>query len=346
MKYLFLLISITFLFTGCSKKDAQPVVNKNQFIADTSDIKTSPADNPNEAFLLKYSYEKGKKYNYRVSLVSSDKQVMKTDTTVTQSVKQNTYYLMEITPTEIDQDGVMEINAVINSSKVDALANGQKFSYESGLVKDSTDKVKFAEYECLLKNPFSIRVSKTGEILEIFRADKIANRFIELKGYADSLNTDQKTGVRKNIVEGLLRPLMTQLFRQVPGHNVAKDSIWTIPQPATQMMVFSVQNTNVYKIADLEKYNNDKVALISGTLNTVITGNNKATNQGISYNFTKPVTSAGGKIYFDITKGYVIKSTTNTKIESHVSMEGPTPKGKQKGERSETVENMYVVELL
>jgi hypothetical protein len=240
----------------------------------------------------------------------------------------------------------MELNVVINSSKLDAEANGKKFTFESGTVKDSLDKVKFAEYECLINNPFSLRVSKSGEILEIFRSDKITNRFLELKGYADSLNAEQKAGVRKNIVEGLLRPLTMQLIRQVPDHAVAKDSTWSYSQPATQMMVFSVQNTNVYKILNLEKYNNDKVAVITGSMNTVITGNNKAVNQGIAYNFTKPVTSAGGKIYFDVTKGYVIKSTTNTRIESHVTMEGPTPKGPKKGARSEVVENMYVVEML
>jgi hypothetical protein len=240
----------------------------------------------------------------------------------------------------------MEINAIINSAKVEALANGQKFSYESGSVKDSLEKVKFAEYECLIKNPFSIRVSKTGEILEIFRSDKITNRFLELKGYADSLNSDQKSGIRKNMVDGLLKPLMNQIFRQVPAHSVAKDSSWHYQQPATQMMVFNVQNTNNYKIQSLEKYNDDRVAIVSGSINTLITGNNKTVNQGVSYNFSKPVTNAGGKIYFNITKGYVIKSKTFTSIESHVSMEGPSPKGKQKGERSETVTNMYIIELL
>ena len=346
MKHLFLFIIIAALFAGCGNKENKPVTDKNQFIADSSAIKTTPADNPNEAFTIKYAFEKGKKYNYRVTLNSTDIQSMKTDTTISQAVKQNTCYLLELTPTEIDQDGVMEINAVINSTKVDAQANGQKFSYETGSVKDSSNKVKFAEYECLAKNPFSLRVSKTGEILEIFRADKIANRYIELKGYADSVSADQKAGIRKNMVEGLLRPLMNQIFRPVPNHNVAKDSIWSYQQPASQIMVFTVQNTNLYKILNLEKYNNDKVAVILGSMNTSISGNNKAVNQGITYNFSKPVTSAGGKIYFDVTKGYILKSTTTTKIESHVTMEGPTPKGNKKGQRTETVENVYIVEFI
>jgi hypothetical protein len=253
---------------------------------------------------------------------------------------------MEITPAEIDQDGIMEVNVVVNSARVDAEANGKKFTYESGTVKDSSDRVKFAEYECLINNAFSLRVSRTGEILEIFRADKIANKFLALKGYADSVSADQKTAIRKNMVDGLLKPLMNQIFRIVPNHNIAKDSSWSYQQPATQMMVFNVQSTSVFKIINLEKYNDDKVAEISGSMNTVVSGNNKAVNQGISYNFSKPVTNAGGKIYFDITKGCIIKAKTFTNIQSHVTMEGQTPKGIQKGDRNETIDNTYIVEML
>jgi hypothetical protein len=331
---------------SCGKKEDKPVTGKNQFAADTSDMKTTPADNPNEAFSLKYSYEKGKKYNYRISLTSSDKQVLKTDTTISQSIRQTAAYLIELTPVEIDPDGTMELNVLINSTKVDADANGKIYSFEYGVTKDSLEKVKFAEYEAMVKNPFSIRVSNLGDIIEIFRADRISNRFIQLKGFADSVTTEQRAGVTKNMAEQLLRPLMNQIFRKVPDHNMAKDSSWSYTQPPAQATVFKMENTNIFKVANLEKFNSDKIAVLEGYLKTVITGNNKASERGVDYNFSKPVTSAGGKIYFDVSKGHVIKSKTFTKMQTHVAMEGPGPKGRQKGERSETVENTYIMELL
>ena len=335
------------LLVSCSKKEDKPVSGKNQFAVDSSDIKTSPVDNPNESFVLKYSYEKGKKYNYRISFLASDKQIMKSDSTITKSVRQNSFYLLELTPSEIDPDGIMELNIVFTSSKVDAVdPNGIKYSYEYGVTKDSLEKVKFAEYDALINNPFSIRVSKSGEILEIMRADRISRRYIELKGFADSLSTEQKSGVTKNLADQLLRPLMNQIFRKVPDHNLAKDSSWAYPQPPTQGSVFKLENTNVYNVTNLEKLNNDKIAVIDGYLKTVVTGNSKVTDRGINYNFSKPVTSAGGKIYFNVTKGFVIKSKTNSKMESHVSMEGITPAGKQKGEKWETIDNTYIMELL
>ena len=343
--YLLLLVSLLFV-TGCSKKEDKPVDNKNLYNVDSSDIKTKPVDNPNESFTLFYNYEKGTKYSYKLSSISIDDQEMKAGTVIKQSVKQNIIYLLELTPTQKDQDGTLELDVTINKVKLDAQANGQNFSFESGSVKDSANRVQYAEYEALAKNTFSVRVSKKGEILDIFRADKISNRYIQLKGYSDSLNAEQKNMVRTNMIQGALRPILIQLFRQVPDHNIAKDSTWTLVQPASQFMSFSLQNTNLFKIQNLEQFNDDKVAVIDAGLSTVVTGNTKVTDRGVSYNFTKPVTHADGKIYYNISKGYIIKSKTQTKVNIFYTMEAPTPKGKQKGERKETIQNINIVEML
>ena len=49
-----------------------------------------------------------------------------------------------------------------------------------------TAKIKqFAEFYSLYNNPFSIRFNKNGEVLEVYKADKISNKFLEIKGAAD-----------------------------------------------------------------------------------------------------------------------------------------------------------------
>ena len=347
MKYLILLIfTVSLLIAGCSKKEEKPVVNKNQYLTDTSGLKTIPVSNPNESFLLKYTYEKGKKYQYRISSFSSDLETMKAETTMTQSFRQNSVYILELTPLETDQECTIELSAVVSSIKIDAWIDGQKISYEAGTVKDSTERNKYAQYEALAKNPFSVRVSKLGEILEIMRVDKIVGKFFEINTKANAMNSEQKAALRINFIEGLIRPLFVQLFRQVPDHNIAKDSIWSITQPPVEAMVYKLFNKNVYQVSNLEKLGDDKIAIIEGSIKTEITGDNKAVDRGITYNFTKPVVNASGKIYFDITKGMIIKSKVNTKTTTHFLMEGPSPKGIQKGERSGTTENTYIAELL
>ena len=347
MKYLFIsLLTISFLFAGCSKKQEKPVDNKNQYATDTSEIKTTPVSNPNESFLLKYSFEKGKKYQYRISSFTTDAMTIKTDSSITQNLKQNSIYILELSPVEIDQEGTIEISAAINSIKIEAWIDGKKINYESGSVKDSAERINNSQYESLIKNPFSIRISKLGEILEIMRVDKIVNKFYEINPKAQAMNSEQKAELRMKFIEGIIRPLLTQIFRSVPDHNIAKDSTWSITQPTVTVMVFKLNNMNIYKISNLEKFGDNKIAIIDGSIKSSITGDNKAVDRGVSYNFTKPVITASGKIYFDITSGLIRKSKSTTKTVTQFTMEAPSPKGVQKEERLETTENNFIVELL
>ncbi len=328
MKYIKYFVLAAFLFVGCgNKSEKNEDVKKPQdnFQYDTSDVKTTPVENPNESFLLRYNFEKGKDYKYRITNISEDHQTIKADTTVSQNVKQTIIYLVNLNLNSTDQDSVNEFNCTISSVKLDADANNQHFSYQSGVTKDSAELDKYVEYEALINNPFALRISKTGEILEIFRADKIVSKFLDMKGFADSVTTDEKLQLRQNIVDGAIKPLMVQLFRQIPENQTAKDSAWSFTQPPSQFMVFKMQNTYKYKITGLEKMNSDKIAVINATLDTKVEGKTKITERGANYEFEKPKTTANGKIYFNVTNGMLQKSKTQTTVDVSFTMEMPTP---------------------
>ncbi|MCK7519171.1 MAG: DUF6263 family protein [Ignavibacteriales bacterium] len=247
---------------------------------------------------------------------------------------------------DIDVDGIFEIGFNITSVKLDADANGEKFSFESNTSKDTMDRVKYSEYVSVLNNPFNVRVTKTGEIVEIYKADRIINEFLKLKGAIDSVTAAEKDYLKKDMIERALKPIVVQVFRQLTDKMMAKDSLWTNPQEPTKLMVFQVQNTSTYLVKSLELFNNDKIAVIDAGLKTNISGNNKVTDRGATYVFKKPVTFAEGKIYFNLSKGCVQKSKTNSKIQISYSMEVPTPKGLEKGTKTEIVVNTNILELL
>ena len=70
-------------------------------------------------------------------------------------------------------------------------------------------------------------------------------------------------------------------------------------------------------------------------------------NQGnVIYTFQKPISTAEGKIYFDVDKGVQIKSRTKTRLEISYTMEANTPQGKQKGARRDVITNTNILELL
>jgi hypothetical protein len=226
------------------------------------------------------------------------------------------------------------------------LGAGEHFEYKSGSQLDSLNKIRYADYESLINLPFGLRVTPAGEITEVFRVDKIITKFLNIKGAADSATSDQKDALRSQMINGALKPLLTQIFRQMPENSVAKDSAWTHSQSPSRILIYKLQNINTYNVQNLAKFNDDKIAVLDAGLKTEITGNDTYSNRGVSYKFQKPNTSASGKIYFNISKGLIQKAKTQSIVNIAFSMEMPTPKGKQKGDQTEKMVNTNVVELL
>ncbi len=346
-KFLVVLFLSTIIF-GCSKKASdKPEDLSAKLKADTTEIKTSPIDNPNQKFDIKYKFEKGKVYQYRIASFSEDNLVIKADSNIVQKMKQSVIYIMNIDLANVDKDGIMEFTCEIKSVLFNAAVNGQMLTYQSGITKDSAELEKYAQYESLINNPFSVRVGKAGGILEIFRADKVVNKFLGLnKKLPASTTQEQRDYLNNSITQGALKPLVTQIFREMPTNTIAKDSSWAFAQPATPFLIFKLENTNLFKVNGLEKFNSDTVAIINAGLKSTVTGDTKYEERGAKFNFTKPVTSADGSIYFNITKGCVQKSNIKTHVHVFFTMEAPTPKGKQKGNKTEDITNTNIIELL
>jgi hypothetical protein len=347
MKYLIALALSVFILAGCGKDSGnKPAAldGKNKYAFDSTDIKTSPASNPNESFQFVYKFEKGKKYNYRLTTIMKDDQALKADSLIKESTSQSMIYIFTLSGVSVDQDA-MELECNVSSVKIDAKEGRQTLSYESGKA-DSATKVRFSNYEALINNPFSLRVSKSGEVLEIFRVDRIINKVLALNHLKDSVNAQQKAQIKQTISEGALKQLMMQVFREMPNKSMAKDSSWSKPQQPQKVLSYETNATNTYKVASLGMMGNDKLAIIDAGMVTTFTGQNKVSQGGINYDIRKPVTSADGKIYFNITTGMIQKSKTRTKIDFYMEIEANTPQGKKKGTRTEQTENISLLELL
>lgn len=349
MKYASAIILTFLILAGCSKKQEKTpvkVANQNQYNVDTSDIKATPIDAKNETFSLEYKFPKGKTYHYRLTTITHDIQTIKSDTTLQSNVTQEIIYLMDLTPVSVDKDGVIEFNLLFNSVKLHANANGKEYNFESSTATDSAEINKYAEYKALTGSDMGVRVTKKGEILEIFRTDKIVNNFLTIKGFQDSVNASQREQLRENMIQGAIKPLLYQVFRQTVDHPMMVDSSWTIKQPASHLMVFEIKSTNTYKITSLQKLGDDKLAVIEGGIKSEFSGKNKVSQQGVDYTFRKPVTSAGGKIYFNLNDGCIQKAKTFTQVNLSFDMKAKTPQGTRKGTREEMIRNNYILERL
>lgn len=345
MKYILILLFATLTLTACNS-NKQPVEKADKFAFDTSAVKTTPSAEPNKSVLLEYKLKKGKEYKYRLTTITRSTQTIKADTTMVQDVIQTLTYITNLKTVDVDKEGVMEISITFSNIKLVAEANGNHFLYESGVTKDSSEILKYADYESMLNNPFTIRVNKNGELLEIFRTDRMLTNLLDIQGYSDSLNSAQKKKLKNNLIEGVLKPLVFQMFRKLPTHKVAKDSTWEFKQPASRFMVFIMQNTNTFRVKSLANFGNDEVVQLIDGMKTEISGGNTFTEKGVTYKFDKPKTEANGVMFFNLTKGYVQKAKRHTRLSIFFTMDANTPTLKQKGSKEAVIDNTYILELL
>ena len=231
----------------------------------------------------------------------------------------------------------------IISINYSANVNGKSFNYHSGKTKDSVEIYKYAEYASLINNPFNVTIKNQGGVVNISKVDMIINKYIALKRITKRATKPLKVRLKQNIVDRSLEPLVINLFRKMPQYTLAKDSSWSSEIPPAHFIIFTLNNTNRFKINSLKKYNNDLIASIEVGLKTVIRGDTTYKVDNTVYNFNKPKTSASGNIYFNISKGCIQKSDVQTEADVFFTIKRP---GKKEGSKSENMTSANIVELL
>ena len=338
------------IFVSCQKEKSSEEQKAPEELASTFDstalATTSVDDNEDQSFLFRYKFTPGESFKYRLTTISEREQSITTDSTISDNLSQTIIFIINFKTLSLDADSVAELECTFSSVNLKANANGIAVNYQSGAKMDSTERQKFPEYESLLNNTFSMRVGKQGEIIDIYKIDKIMNKFLSMRGLLDSLTAQDKVMAQQDLTNRSIKPLLAQIFREVPEHRMAKDSTWSYKRESLPIMVFQVDYENLYKVESLEMLGDEKLAVISGVVKTNVSGKQTHSERGISYKFNKPITTAGGKIYFNLNKGLIHKSRSQTNLQNSYTMEMPTPEGVQKASAKEVSSNINVIELL
>ncbi|MDH3267763.1 MAG: DUF6263 family protein [Ignavibacteria bacterium] len=344
-----MLLSIVIL-SSCEKEKNE---NENEsskeitFSYDSTALKTTAVDkNEDQSFLFRYKFVTGETFKYRLTTIAQSEQSIVADTTMSENMSQTIIFILNFKTLSLDKDSVAELECTFTSINLKASAKGNELTYQSGVQMDSTERVNFAEYESYIDNPFNLRIGKLGEIIDIYKIDKIINKFLSIRGLSDSLNAQQKVMASQELTSRSIKPLVSQIFREVPESKMAVDSTWNQKRESMPVMVFQVDYENQYKVASLEMLGDEKLAVVTGSVKTNVLGDPNYTERGIKYNFDKPKSTATGKFYFNLNKGMVQKSRTESRMENGYSMEMPSPEGAKKASTKEIGTNVNVIELL
>jgi len=297
-------------------------------------------------YSLGYNFKEGETIKYRLYTISNSTRNVVADTTFKNIFSQTIVRVVQLKTKKLNDDNTADIQCTLLSASVDADMNGKKIKYKSGEKLDSVDARRFYEFESTLNNPFTIKVDSHGKILEVSKVGNILNKMIKISGIVDTLSAATKAKIKDNLKENLILPLMKQIIREFPDKQIELGSKWDKKLQPSRYMVFTFNYTNHYKVNNIQKSANDMIAVIDGYATTDVQGKTKFSNKGINYNFTKPVSTANGKIFFNLTRNLVQKSHTKTRVEVSYSMDVPMGTAVKHGSAKEITINENTLELL
>ncbi|MHC1739332.1 MAG: DUF6263 family protein [Ignavibacteriaceae bacterium] len=345
--YVVLVLFLALAIIGCDNKETSPEgEDKNYSLEeDTTSLKTEGlSSDAVKDVVLEYKLKKGDKFTYRVSAYSSEEATVKGPQIMSQTISEERTYIIETEIKEVESDKSLDVSFLIKSIRVEALIDGNKVSYLSGSKIDSADIKKFAEYEGLYKNSFGARLTSSGEILELYKLDKIVNKMLEITGLKDSVTAEQKSQIKEQLDMGSLRLIVSQIFRKLTSDKVSVNSEWSAPQPTVDIQLLKLDNTYKFKINAFEKFDDDILAVIDAGVESKFTINPDAKKAG--FDVKQPKFIAHGKVYFNTTKNLIQKSVSQIDFDFMVSGPVPTQTGTIQASRYQKKSSRNTVELL
>lgn len=342
-----LLITLTVFYTGCKKpsvKSEQP--SAAAATVDTSELKTTVLNDAEANNLtLRYKPEEGKTFYYRLTSVTEETGKIIADTTLYPKSLQTVTYSIQVKANDIEDDGTVDALFTVSAVKLSVDMDGKKIEYFSGDKNDQSKREKFLEYEGIINNTFGARVKSNGEILELYKTDKIINRLLSLRKISrDTIPAQEIEAFEQSIVMSGLRPIVRQVFREFSKGPVSKNSIWDVAQQPMNLQVVAFENKAVHTFNGVEQLGSEKLANIAIKLEAKSMQNPELAKRKMSV--SKSTLTGDGKLYFNLNKGMFQKNKTIMVLALAMKGVAPTAKGLQNYSTDKTTTSTYYLELL
>lgn len=310
-------IILSILAFGCKKDTEKKEPESPAKIIDTTNIKPIEVK---ESISLTYDLKKNTTLKFKLTTYQKTSQVLQLDSLISGYLEQNVEYLVNASIKEKESNGNLTIDFYVDKVIADIKSStGESLNYNSdNPPTDSLKKLQTKTFDVIAKANFSARISPTGEVLDIYRTDSIIDKLI-----ADAPRkptTEERFQITNDVSQGLLRPLIQQIFRNVTDKKVNVDSSWTQNYP-TQLSVFEIENTAKYTVKKIFESNGNKLVEIEGLLTINAKGKQNYTEGNISYKFYKPKVTGTSKSYFDLDKKCFRTSSSDVTFEVVVDMQ-------------------------
>jgi len=318
-------VFISFLVTGCGKKDDKTDDGKKDSVSSKLIIKDTITGK--DKVQLKYIVKKGDKFSYK--LVAKTSNMEKSPATQDKEVRQdnviNYFYTKEVN--DVDASGIITYKAQFDSITIAARMGEDSVQYNSNINDSNKLNPAFFQYNAVVKEPFFIRVSELGEISDIYGLEKIYQNLFHALG--DTLKEQEKETIKDTFGKESIKEILQQEYQVCPKDIISTDSSW-VKSFSTAVMVFEVLNNAKYTLKGIENKNGQSIANIEAILNVEFK-NKEATERGMKLAIENSETSGSGKIQLNLSRGCIAykETTTNLKLHLKLSAQGQTAKSEQ-----------------
>ncbi len=310
-------IIVSLIAFGCKKEIEKKEPETIDSIVDTTNLKPIKVQ---ENLSLIYDINKNTNLKYKLTTYQKSTQTIQIDSLISGYLEQDVEYFINATVKEKESNGNLNIDFYCEKVIANVKSStGESLSYNSDdPPTDSLKKLQTKTFDVMAKANFSARISPTGEVLDIYRIDSIIDKLIADAPRKPS--TEERFQITNDVSQGLLRPLIQQIFKIVTDKKLNVDSTWTQTYP-TQLSVFEIENTATYRVTRIFESGKNRLVEVVGSLSIVSKGKQDYSENNINYKFHKPKVTGLSKTYFDIDKKCVRSSSADVTFEVTVDMQ-------------------------
>ena len=313
--YLYLPLALV-IIAGCNNDKNEKKV-ENPPAQDSSSINVTPLSVEKQfdsvvtkqeakAVLLKFNFQKGKKYDYVLNFdVNVEREGKKRNNTM----KWN--YNMEVVD---EKNKVKTIKTTYKriDMAMDLLGTGQKTEFSSDKEVDPMNFMEFPSkmFAALKGKSFLMQVNEKGEILSVSGLDKIGEAMVNAVNLPDEMKQKMLQGFKGQFSEDAVKQMFSQSFNIFPNKLVSIGDSWR--KTTTASAPVNLEGTTTYTVKNIK--NN----LVYLTSNSKLKGDNDATG------------TETGKLIVDSKTGLVTEASFEQKLNGKVQINSKsTIRGKE-----------------
>lgn len=337
-----LLIGFALSVYGCGdKKDGDGTTKESS--GENSDL-VSKDSTGNQRITLAIRPKKGDIFRYKVTGKQTSKETAPQQTDKFLESEQALTYYCSMEVADVDGSNVvtykMKYDSLTITSTVKAQDSSRTTVYNSNIKDSVYNNPNFIDFNALVGETFSLRVSPNGEVYDVLGTEKIADKIFKALG--DTLKEDTKKSIREALESDVIRRVMQveNQFMKFPDHPVYKDSTWTRTENS-MIPPFPTKNIASYKLKEVKEENGETVLVFEANLGIEFL-EKEIKERGVTVTMENSTAGGSGTITFNLSRGCIVKKETGGKVDATIKLSD----GKQSATSVQQSTNSYTIELL